>query len=159
MQFEPRDEHRWLHRLVGDWTFEGEAVMGPDQPPARMTGRERVRMLGDAWAICEMSDGDDAGTPPMSMMTLGFDPARDRFVGSFVTGPLAHLWTYEGALDAAGRTLTLDTMGPHPEQPGLVPYRDVIELAGGDERTLRSEMRGPDGGWREVMTCRYRRVG
>ena len=61
MQFEPRDEHRWLHRLVGDWTFEGEAVMGPDQPPARMTGRERVRMLGDAWAMLLSRSPESAG--------------------------------------------------------------------------------------------------
>jgi hypothetical protein len=159
MNFEPRDEHRWLARLAGAWTFEGEAAAGPGEPAACFTGRERVHMLGEAWAVCEMSDGDDPGTPPRSMMTLGFDPARERFVGSFVTGPLGHLWIYDGALDAARRTLTLDTMGPGADGAGLVPYRDVIEIAGDDARTLRSEMRGSDGGWRDVMTCRYRRVG
>jgi hypothetical protein len=157
MQFEPRDEHRWLHQLTGDWTFEGEGIMGPDQPPERMTGTERVRMLGEAWAVCEMTQSDDAA--PTSILTLGFDPARDRFVGSFVAGPMSHLWTYEGTLDAARRTLTLETMGPSSDRPGLVPYRDVIEIVSADERILRSEMPGPDGVWRNIMTSRYRRTG
>ena len=157
MQFEPRDEHRWLQQLAGVWTFEGEAVMSPDQPPEQMAGTERVRMLGEAWAVCEMSHGD-TDSAPMSLMTLGFDPARDRFVGSFVAGPMSHLWTYEGTLDAARRTLTLDTMGPSSDQEGLVPYHDVIEIVSADERILRSEMRGPDGVWRNFMTSRYRRI-
>jgi len=155
-QFEPRDEHRWLHRLVGEWTFEGEAAMGPDQPPERMTGTERVRRLGEAWVVCEMAHGD----APTSLMTLGFDPARGRFVGTFVADAMTHLWTYEGALDADRRLLTLDTEGPSfVGEPGLVPYRDSLEIVSDDERILRSEARGPDGTWRNFMTSRYRRVG
>ena len=160
MQFEPREEHRWLQQLTGDWTFEGEAAMGPDQPPERMTGTERVRMLGEAWAVCEMVHGDAAGAAPASIMTLGFDPARGRFVGTFVASMMAHLWTYDGALDAGRRVLTLDTVGPSfGGEPGLVPYRDLIEIVSADERTLRSETRAADGGWRDFMTSRYRRVG
>ena len=159
MQFEPREEHRWLQQLAGDWTFEGEAIMGPDLPPERMTGRERVRMLGEAWAVCEIDHGDPADGGPMSILTLGFDPARERFVGTFVAGALAHLWTYECALDTAGRTLTLETMGPSTDRPGLVPYRDIVEIVSADERVLRSEMRAADGEWREFMTSRYRRTG
>ena len=159
MQFEPRDEHRWLQQLAGDWTFEGEAIMGPDQPPERMTGTERVRMLGEAWAVCEGRVTEAKGDGPSSIMTLGFDPARGRFVGTFVAGMMSHLWTYEGTLDADRRTLTLDTMGPSSDQEGLVPYHDVIEIVSADERILRSELRGPDGVWRNFMTSRYRRTG
>ena len=50
---EPQEEHRWLQTLIGEWTFAGEATMGPDQPPATFTGRERVRSLGDLWVLAE----------------------------------------------------------------------------------------------------------
>ena len=33
MKAEPQKEHQWLQKLVGEWTSEGEADMGPGQPP------------------------------------------------------------------------------------------------------------------------------
>ena len=27
MHAEPQKEHQWLHKLVGEWTYESEAVM------------------------------------------------------------------------------------------------------------------------------------
>ena len=52
-QPEPQEEHRWLQKLIGEWTFDGEATMGPDQPAETFTGRERVRSLGDLWVLAE----------------------------------------------------------------------------------------------------------
>jgi hypothetical protein len=68
MKMEPQKEHQWLQRFVGEWTFEGEAMMEPGQPPAKFTGTESVRSLGDLWFLAEgqgeMPDGlrreDDA---------------------------------------------------------------------------------------------------
>jgi hypothetical protein len=42
---EPQSEHLWLHHLIGEWSFESECIMGPDQPPIKTTGREVVRLL------------------------------------------------------------------------------------------------------------------
>ena len=62
MQVEAREEHRWLQRLVGDWTFEIEANE-PGRPPSRHTGTERVRALGDVWIVSEgEGEGPDGGT-------------------------------------------------------------------------------------------------
>ncbi|TXT39001.1 MAG: ribulose kinase [Planctomycetota bacterium] len=61
MHAEPQKEHQWLQRLVGEWTFEAECSMGPDQPPMKSTGSEVVRSLGGLWTIGEgqgeMPDG------------------------------------------------------------------------------------------------------
>jgi hypothetical protein len=37
MKMEPQKEHQWLQRFIGEWTFEGEAMMEPDQPPSKFT--------------------------------------------------------------------------------------------------------------------------
>lgn len=50
-------EHLWLQKLNGDWTFEAECSMGPDQPPHKSTGTQTVRSLGGLWSICE-GDGE-----------------------------------------------------------------------------------------------------
>ena len=33
MKAEPQKEHQWLEKLVGEWTFEGEATMAAGPVP------------------------------------------------------------------------------------------------------------------------------
>ena len=46
---EPQKEHQWLHRLVGEWTFENECIMEPGKPPMKVSGTEVVRSFGGIW--------------------------------------------------------------------------------------------------------------
>ena len=64
---------------------------------------------------------------------------------------------HEGALDAAGRVLTLNTVGPDFTSPGkLANYRDVIELVSDDQRTLASFVEAGSE-WKRIMSAHYRR--
>jgi hypothetical protein len=159
MDATPTTEHSWLERLVGEWSYETEAVMEPGAPPVKLAGNESVRSLGGLWVICEgrcEMPGGDSGT---TIMTLGFDPARGCYVGTFVGSMMTHLWRYEGRLDPAGRVLTLDTEGPSFTAEGaMARYQDVIEIEDADHRTLASQSFGDDGRWHRFMTARYRRV-
>lgn len=158
MNVEPKPEHRWLQQLVGEWTFETEAVMGPDQPPVKHTGTESVRTLGDLWVLCEGKGEMPGGGTGLMLITLGYDPARQRFVGTFIGSMMTHLWLYDGALDTAGKVLTLDAEGPSFAGDGtMAKYQDIFEILGPDDRTLKSQVRGDDGQWRQFMTARYRR--
>ncbi|HEX6201727.1 MAG TPA: DUF1579 domain-containing protein, partial [Thermoanaerobaculia bacterium] len=149
---EPQEGHRWLHRLVGEWRWEMEASMGPDQPPAEHEGTESVRPLGELWTIGEGSSQMPDGGPATTIMTLGYDPERQRFVGTFVGSMMTHLWIYEGTLDEAGKVLTLDAEGPDFSGEGkMAKYQDVIEWVSDDHRVLRSRMLGDDGEWRQFM--------
>jgi hypothetical protein len=152
-------EHQWLTRLVGDWTYETEASMGPDKPPAKFAGKETVRSLGGIWIICEGSGEMPGGGTATMMMTLGYDPVKKRFVGTFFASMMTHLWIYEGSLDPAGSVLTLEAEGPSCTGDGsLAKYKDVIELADDGRRKLSSNMLGEDGNWHCFMTANYRRV-
>jgi hypothetical protein len=91
-------------------------------------------------------------------MTLGYDAARKRYVGTFIGSMMSHLWLYDGSLDAAGKVLTLDSEGPSFSGDGkMAKYQDIIEIKGRDERTLSSQVLGDDGKWRHFMTATYRR--
>lgn len=154
---ETRKEHQWLQRLVGEWTVEGEASMVPGQPPEKYSGIESVRSLEGIWTVCEGRDSPDAG--PSSIMTLGYDPARGRFVGTFVAGMMPHLWIYDGELDADGKRLLLNAEGPSLTTEGQTgKYRDTIELVSDDHRVLTSSFLFEDGEWRQFMRTDYHRT-
>ena len=158
MKAEPQKEHEWLQKIVGEWTFEGECIMGPDQPPMKSTGSESVRSIGGLWVMGEGQGETPDGGPATSIITLGYDPQKQRFVGTFVASMMTHLWSYEGALDADGKVLTLDTVGPTFSGNGTTAkYQDIIELRSDDHRVLRSRMQDEQGKWHEFMTAHYRR--
>ena len=153
---EPQKEHHWLQQLVGDWTYENECSMGPDQHSAKFTGTESVRSLGGVWVLCEGKGEMPDGCSGISIMTLGYDPAKKRFVGTFIGSMMTYLWVYDGALE--GNVLTLDCEGPSFKGDGkLVKYQDIIEIVSADHRTLRAQTIGDDGKWQKFMTANYRR--
>jgi hypothetical protein len=157
MKTEPQKEHQWLQRLVGEWTLEGEA-MEPGQPPAKYTGTESVRSLGGLWILAE-GQGEIPGVGAATwIMTLGYDPQKKRYVGTWIGSMMTHLWVYNGELDPDGRVLTLDAEGPNMTAEGkMTKFKDVIEFKSDDHRMLTSHMLGDDGKWQQLMTATYRR--
>jgi hypothetical protein len=154
---EPGKEHHWLKKLVGEWTSEAEMSMdGPSAEKSR--GSESVRTLGDLWVLCEGTGEMPGGGTAKMLMTLGFDPSKQRFVGTWVGSMMTHMWIYEGTLDATQRILTLESEGPSMTGDGSIGrYRDVIEFKSDDHRTLTSHAQGADGQWQHFMTAHYRR--
>jgi hypothetical protein len=91
-------------------------------------------------------------------MTLGYDPTKKKYVGTFIGSMMTYLWVYEGELDASGKKLVLNAEGPHFVEAGkMAKYRDTIEFLSDDHRTLTSHMLGDDGQWNHFMTAHYRR--
>jgi hypothetical protein len=157
MQAEPQQEHKWLEQLLGDWTSEMEASMVPGEPPQIFRGTETVRSIGGVWMIAEGQGEMPGGGITKTIMTLGYDPAKKRFVGTFIGSMMTHMWIYEGEL--VGNVLTLNTEGPSFTAEGqMVKYQDIIELKSNGDRLLSSQTLGDDGTWTHFMTATYRRV-
>jgi hypothetical protein len=157
MKVETRKEHEWLQRLVGEWICEGEGWGEPGKPPMKWTGTETVRPLGAVWIVAEGRSEMAGEDPGITMMTLGFDPTRDRFIGTFAGSMMTHLWVYEGALDVTGTVLTLDTEGPTMDGGGMAKFKDAIEIKSDGHRVMTSHMLDKEGIWRQLMTLTYRR--
>jgi hypothetical protein len=133
--------------------------MEPGKPAEKCHGTDTVRSLGGLWILAE-GQGEMPGGGPVSMvLTLGYDPQRKRFVGTWIGSMMTHLWVYEGSLDAADRALTLETEGPSMAAPEskIARYRDVMEFKSNDHRVLTSHTLGEDGVWHQFMTVHYRR--
>ena len=152
----PAKEHAFLQRLVGDWTVTMEG--GDDHPGMDWT--ETVRSLHGLWVVGE-ARGEVPGMGAVSnIITLGFDPAKGRYVGTFVTTMMTHLWVYEGAVDASGNNLVLQTEGPDMTGAAAsASYEETIAFLDENHRTFTSRTRGADGRWSTLMTMHYRRKG
>jgi hypothetical protein len=159
MQTEPTQEHRWLEQLVGEWTYESEMPGAPGEPPTTFGGRETVRSIGGLWVVGESQGNMPGGTTTTMIVTLGYDPLKRRYVGTFVGSMMPTFWVYEGQVDASGRALVLDTEGPSfTDESRIAKYQDTMELLSRDRRVLRSTVQGEDGQWRQIMEMHYTRV-
>jgi len=160
MKTEPRMEHEWLQQLVGTWIFESECTMKPDNVQEKFNGMESVISIGGLWIQGE-SHGEMPGCDTMADMviTLGYDPVKQYFVGTWIGSMMPYLWVYQGSLDADKNILTLHTEGPscHDENK-LTKYTDIIEIKSSNQRTLTSLMQGEDGEWHRLVTTSYQRT-
>ena len=158
MKAEPQKEHQWLQQLVGEWTSEADCSMGPGQPSTKSYGTERVRMVGGVWMVGEGQGEMPGGGTADMIMTLGYDPQKKKYLGTWIGSMMTHMWHYDGEMDATGRILTLSAEGPSMAGDGtMAQYQDIIEIKSKDHRTLSSRVLGPDGTWNHFMTAHYRR--
>ena len=153
---QPTPEHRWLQQLEGTWKFVGECKT--PEGSSKQEGTQTIRRFGELWTLFEADTKMDQ-EPMQSIITLGFDPAKGKFVGSFVATMMSSFWTYEGTLDAAKKVLPLNSEGPRMDgKPGSAQYQDEIEIVSKDEYIFRARLQQDDGTWIEFMTSRYTRT-
>ena len=154
MRSEPQQEHRWLEQLLGEWTVTSDMVEASGGPE----WIERVRSLHGLWVVAEGEGEMPGGGAATTMMTLGYDPRRQCYVGTWVGSMMTHLWVYEGQLDASGKILTLDCEGLDFETEGRTTrYQDIITIKSPDHRLLTARMLAADGTWKQIMQAEYRR--
>ncbi len=154
---QPLEQHQWLQQLVGEWAGTSEAKMEPGAEPMRMEFTETVRSVGGLWILAE-GRFDVGGQPMHGVLSLGYDPAKKHFVGTWLDSMQTHLWVYRGSLDDAKKVLTLETEGPaFDDATKMAKYRETIELPGDGKRSFTSSVQGADGAWTTFMRAEYRR--
>lgn len=155
----PQAEHAWLQKLVGEWTYEMESDCGPDGKAVKIGGTESVRAIGGFFITGESTGVCPDGSPATNIMTLGYDPQKGHYVGTWYSSMMSYLWIYEGTMDADQRVLTLASDGPSFEVEGkMAKYRDIVTIINDDERVLTGNFLGEDGQWHEMMKMTFRRA-
>jgi hypothetical protein len=153
----PVKEHEWLKQFVGTWESDAEVHMAPGQAPIKAKGTETNRLLGGFWMVSEGSS-EVMGIKVQAILTLGYDPDKKKYVGTWTDSMSSYLWNYEGTVDASGKVLTLDTEGPNMMDPGKkAKFREVHEFKSADHRTFHASMLGDDGKWITLVKYDARR--
>jgi len=140
----PRKEHEWLRQFVGEWTYE-MTFEEPGKPPTTLGGTGVTRALGELWTISEGEGEMPGGDTSKMVTTLGFDPQKGRFVGTWLGTMMSYLWVYDGFLDADEKVLTLESTGPSMSKPGeMGQFRDIITVIDQDYHMMTGNFLGDD---------------
>jgi hypothetical protein len=142
----PVKEHSWLEQLAGEWESDVEITM-PGQPAMKGKSTESAKMMGGFWLVAN-GEGEMMGMKMTNLLTLGYDPDKKKYVGTWADSMTSYLWKYEGTVDESGKKLTLDTEGPCPMKPGQISkFKEVLEIVDKDTKVFTSSMLGDDGKW------------
>ena len=110
---QPGPEHEMLKKDVGTWDATVEMFMAPGAPPSVSKGTETVTMMGGFWQLAEFKS-EMMGQPFEGRGTTGYDPAKKKYVGTWVDTMTPGYYTSEATYDAATKTLTGFMEGPDP---------------------------------------------
>ncbi|MGV1870510.1 DUF1579 domain-containing protein [Agrobacterium rosae] len=155
----PQKEHAFLERLVGEWVMissTGYEGYDPDDAEQRFT--ESIKSVGGLWIVSDGRGKMPDGTPMAAIITLGFDPAKGHYVGSWIGSMMTRLWVYKGWLEPDGKTLVLEAQGPKFDGSGeIATYHDVLTLHDDNSRTFSGSVLQPDGSFKQFMSSEFRR--
>ncbi len=154
---QPTKEHKLLQQFVGDWDVVAETVAAPGQESIRSEGVESSQMIGGFWLVGN-GKAEMLGIPVTNVLTLGYNPKSQQYVGTFFCSLDSTLWQYRGTMDDSGKKLTLETEGPSPLDPTkTAKYREIMELKDKDHKVFTSYLQAEDGSWVKFVTMDYRR--
>ena len=153
---QPVKEHAWLQRFLGTWDNQGECYMDPAKT-TKFTGSETSRKLGGFWVITE-GKGEMGDMKMSSILTLGYDADKQKFIGTWVDSVSGYLWKYEGNLSEDGNTLTLETQGPCPMHDNkIMSVKEMVEFKGTEDKVFTSWIKNDDGQWNKTVVVNSHR--
>ena len=139
----PGPEHAVLKEQAGTWDATVESFMAPGQPPVLSKGTETGTMVGDFWLVSDFKT-DMMGQPFTGHGTLGYDPAKKKYVSTWVDSMTPTLALGESDYDAATRTFKgwidgLDYAGQPTKIKTVTVWKDPAT------RVFTMTLNGPDG--------------
>ena len=137
---QPGPEHEMLKKDVGTWDATVEMFMDPGGAPGVSKGTETVSMLGGFWQVSEFKS-EMMGQPFEGRGAMGYDPAKKKYVGTWVDSMTPGYYTTEGTYDPATKTLTATMEGPGPDG-AIAKTKETTEWKDADTRVFT--MYGPD---------------
>lgn len=137
---------------VGTWDVDIELRL-PGQPAQRSRGVCVKRLIsGGVWLISDLRN-ETSGFEGHGV--YGYDPAKKKYVGTWVDDARRFLVAGEGTWDEAAQTMSFESVA---ELPGrTLRWRDVTEYVDADTQVFHNFVRMADGNELEMTTATYRR--
>lgn len=148
--------HSELRRKEGSWSVQCTYFMGGDADPIEVPGTEEGHMLGDLWCNSRF-EADMLGTPLRGNASIGFDPVKGKYVGTWKDSATPFLYTFEGEFDAESTVLEMlgENFDPVRGKPAI--YRSRLEFVSKNEHILDLTIDVPEGLPIKVLRYHYTR--
>jgi hypothetical protein len=111
----PGPEHKRIERMVGQWTYEGEAKASPLGPAGKITASETCELFQGGFAVVCRSKGTGPKGPATSLGVMGYDTDKKMYTyysvssmgdNMFVRGHLkGNVWTFEDTAEVEGKMM------------------------------------------------------
>ncbi len=152
----PGAEHQKLAGHAGTWTAAIE-MMGEDGKPVASTGKSVVKVgPGGLWVLDDF-EATIMGGPFTGHGATGYDPAKGKYVGTWIDSWSTSVMTLEGSYDKAGKVLTMTGTGAGPDGAPVL-HKLVTTDKDANMRVFEMFVPGPEGKDMKVMTITYTRV-
>jgi len=151
----PGPQHQRLAAMAGTWDATIATVDSDGQPVTTKGVAVRTVGLGGFWLL-EDFRGEFQGAEFLGRGQTGYDPAKGKYVGSWIDSMSPALMVMEGDFDQSGKVLT--TTGTGPGMDGRpARFRNVSTLVDADTEVFEMFVTGPDGKEQKMLTITYKR--
>ena len=131
----PGPEHQLLKQDEGSWDASVEVFMAPGAPPTASKGIETNKLTGSGlWLVSDFKS-DLMGQPFEGHGVTGWDPAKKKFVGTWVDSMTTSVSVSESTYDPVAKTATGWMEGPD-ETGKTTKTKMVTEWKGPDSRVF-----------------------
>lgn len=154
---QPGPEHEWIQGSAGTWNVKCTYWMDPSQPPMEATAVETIDTVGPFWTVSTF-ESNFMGMPFKGRSTLGYTPAKERFVGTWIDSMSQHMFVMEGTRDDSGNVLEMTCEGPDMMTGQIVTYRTREERTGSDGRNFQMFVQRPEQGEQKMFEYEYTRA-
>ena len=145
------EEHALLKSYVGEWDAKISAM-------GTVSKGSHTRELAhnDLWLV-EDFEGEMMGQPFTGHGIMGYDPAKEKYVGIWIDSMTPSLEPFEGTYDAEKKELTMhqESVNPMTGEPATLKY--VTRIHDRDKHSFHMFLPGEEGTDMEMMTIEYTR--
>lgn len=151
---QPVPQHEWLMGHVGTWNVHCKFYMDPSQPPMEVRAKDTCVAHGRFFTVGRF-EADMFGTPFSGIATVGYDPAQEVFVSTWIDTMSPHLFHFTGQLDAAGKVLEMTGRAPEPQSGQMTDWRTTEAHLDDGSRVMEMFMTVPGGPEIKLFTHHY----
>lgn len=147
----PNEEHSRLMADVGVWDAEISMVT-PDGKTAS-TGVEKVEKLGELWTVSNFKY-EFMGVPVQGHGTMGYDPEKKKYVGTWVESGSPYFSTLEGEYDEEKKAIVYKMQGKD-EMGNDAEYRIITSSQDATHRSFELHAKIGEDEFMKVLDIKY----